>query len=84
MYRDEHVGLSEVRNLGPLFQRQISITVAGKDDFRAQTALDQFSQTRDDVQYQIFFHQARAPHRAQVPAAVSGVENQAELGHVSR
>src|ERR1035438_3912249 len=70
--RDEQVGLCLIGKIRALIERQIRVVSPREDYFRAQSRLQQLSQTLGHVEHQIFFQQSLASHRPQVPSAVTG------------
>ena len=81
MHRNKEVSLRLIRNLRPIIQRNVVIIGPRINHFRSQPILQQFPQALRDFQYQIFLQQSAAPHGAQVPSTMAGVDDDAQFGH---
>ncbi len=81
MHRDEQIGLRLIGDIRPLIERKVVVGSAREDNLRPQARLQQLAQSPGHVQHQIFFQQSFAAHRAQIPAAMSGVEGDAEFSN---
>ena len=81
MHRDEQVGLRLVGDAGALVERNVVVVLPGVDHVHSEAAFEQLAQALRDFEDQIFFQQAATADRAEVPAAVSGVDHDAHLGH---
>ena len=79
MNGDEQIGLRLVGEIGALIEGQVSVVGAREHDFRPQSRLQQLAQALGHVEHQIFFQQSLPANRAQVPAAVPGVEHDAKF-----
>src|SRR3979411_2376508 len=76
---NEQIGLRLVGEISSLIEREVSVAASREHYFRPQSRLQQPAQTLGYVEHQIFFQQSLPSDRAQVPAAMSGVEHDAKF-----
>ena len=82
MDRHEHIGLGQICNLSPLFERKIVIVLTSVDHLCAQAILNQLADTANNIKHQILLHQTLASHGSQIPPTVSRIEHQTEFRRV--
>ena len=81
VHGDEQIGLRLVGDAGAIVERNVVVVLTRVDHFHAEAAFEQLAQTLRDFKHQIFFQQAATADGAEVPAAVSGIDDDAHFGH---
>ena len=76
---NEQIGLCLVGDVSALIERQVGVARPREHYFRPQSRLQQLAQALSHVEHQVLFQQSLPSNRAQVPAAVPGVEHDSKF-----
>src|SRR5580700_10578488 len=71
-----------IRHAGPFVEWNVIVVVARENHFRTKTAFEQLAQPLGNLEHDIFFEQATPADGSQIPAAVTGIDDDAQLRHV--